>query len=519
MLYWMTAQRRATWNFALQRAVECARTLQRPLVVLEALRCDYDWASDRLHTFVLQGMADNAQRFAGTSITYYPYVEPAPGAGRGLLAALAQRACVVVGDDSPSFFLPQMQDAAARQVGVRFEVVDGNGLLPLAAVQSTAPTAFIFRRLLQRELPVHLTALPAANPLARVRLPRLRTLPRGVRRRWPAAQAAMLRAAPRQLAALPIDHTVVPVEARGGTRSAESALRRFLAHGLPRYTERRHDPLHEVHSGLSPYLHFGHIASQQVFAAVARREGWTPDRLATTASGKRAGWWGMSEPAEAFLDQLVTWRELGFTACARNSGHGRWMSLPDWARATLDAHAADARPFVYTMAAFESARTHDPLWNAMQRQLVHDGRLHSYLRMLWGKKVLEWSRTPRAALQILIELNNKYALDGRDPNSYAGILWCFGLYDRPWAPERPIFGVVRYMSSENTARKIPLRRYLEFYGEPLGAGAAAAVASSRIAARCASGIGVARAGSESLDGTPASGSAVQSRLRSPYHRS
>ena len=180
--------------------------------------------------------------------------------------------------------------------------------------------------------------------------------------------------------------------------------------------------------------------------------------------GRREGFWGLSAPAEAFVDQLVTWRELGYNRCALDPDHDRYETLPDWARATLDEHAADPRPHLYDLAAFERAETHDPLWNAAQNQLVREGRIHNYLRMLWGKKVLEWSRSPREALAILIELNNRYALDGRNPNSYSGIFWIFGRYDRPWGPERPIFGKVRYMTSANTARKVRVVEYVERYG-------------------------------------------------------
>ena len=194
------------------------------------------------------------------------------------------------------------------------------------------------------------------------------------------------------------------------------------------------------------------------------QEGWTQRKLKASGGGKREGWWGTSRGAEAFLDELVTWRELGYNMCALRDDYDRYESLPEWARSTLEAHARDRRPSRYTLAQFESASTHDPLWNAAQRQLVREGRLHNYLRMLWGKKILEWSRSPRQALETMIHLNNKYALDGRDPNSYSGIFWCLGRYDRPWGPERPIFGTVRYMSSENTARKLSVKEYLQTYG-------------------------------------------------------
>jgi deoxyribodipyrimidine photo-lyase len=176
----------------------------------------------------------------------------------------------------------------------------------------------------------------------------------------------------------------------------------------------------------------------------------------------------MSEPSEAFLDQLITWRELGFNLCWQRDDYDGYDSLPDWALVTLKAHEMDERGHIYSREDFELGRTHDPLWNAAQMQLCREGRIHNYLRMVWGKKILEWTASPRKALSVMIELNDKYALDGRDPNSYSGIFWVLGRYDRAWGPERPIFGKIRYMSSENTARKVRVRNYIKKYapGEP-----------------------------------------------------
>ncbi|MFM7115281.1 MAG: deoxyribodipyrimidine photolyase, partial [Planctomycetota bacterium] len=183
--------------------------------------------------------------------------------------------------------------------------------------------------------------------------------------------------------------------------------------------------------------------------------------LAVKATGSNTGWWGAPPAVEAYLDQLITWRELGYNCCSLTTNYDQYQSLPGWAQKTLADHAKDKRPYLYSLEQFESAKTHDRLWNAAQRQLVYEGRIQNYLRMLWGKKVLEWTRTPQEALEILIELNNKYALDGRNPNSYSGIFWVLGRYDRAWGPERPIFGKIRFMSSDNTARKIDVRSYLE----------------------------------------------------------
>jgi deoxyribodipyrimidine photo-lyase len=462
----MIASRRTTWNFALDRAVEWAEKLRKPLVILEALRCGYPWASDRMHRFAIDGMAENACQLEGTDVLYYPYLELLPNAGKGLLAALASRACVVVTDEFPCFFLPRMVVSAARQVPVPMEVVDSNGLLPLRQAEQAYPTAYAFRRFLQRELPRHLMEFPKANALLNAKLPKVKHLPREITKRWPKASSRLLNSGMGALADIPLDHGIPPVEIRGGSAAAQTLLRNFLRNKLATYAEARNDPEQRATSELSPYLHFGHISVHQIFFEITRQEGWSADRLAVRATGSRSGWWGASQAAEAFLDQVITWRELGFNCCQMRNDYDQFESLPAWALKTLRQHAGDERSNVYTLEKFERAMTHDPLWNAAQTQLLREGRIHNYLRMLWGKKIIEWARTPAKALQIMMELNNKYALDGRDPNSYSGIFWCLGRYDRPWGPERPVFGTVRYMSSENTSRKFPVREYIRKYSAP-----------------------------------------------------
>jgi deoxyribodipyrimidine photo-lyase len=467
VLYWMIASRRTTWNFALDRAIEWAEKLCKPLVILEALRCAYPWASDRMHRFVVDGMADNARRLEGTGVVYYPYVEPASGEGKGLLAALASRACLVITDDFPCFFLPRMVAAAARQIPVLLEAVDSNGLLPLQQADRTFPTAYSFRRFLQKELPHHLTEFPKANALAKARLPRAKPLPREITNRWPKVSPRHLNSSA-SLRTLSLDPGVPPTDVRGGSALAQKTLRSFLRNRLSTYAEARNDPAQCTTSELSPYLHFGHISAHQIFSEIVKHEEWSPTHLALRSTGSLSGWWGISPPAETFLDQLITWRELGFNFCQTRKDYDRFDSLPAWALKTLRLHARDERSYVYSLDEFERAATHDPLWNAAQTQLLREGRIHNYLRMLWGKKIIEWTRTPQDALRIMVELNNKYALDGRDPNSYSGIFWCLGRYDRPWGPERPVFGTVRYMSSANTARKFHVAEYLRMYASVSG---------------------------------------------------
>ena len=465
VLYWMTAFRRRGYNFALQRAAERSAELGKAIVVLEGLRCDYPWASDRLHAFVLQGMEENRRAFGRAGIKYVPFVEMSPREGRGLLEILSERACCVVADDSPVFFLPRMLYSASQRLNVRVEGVDSNGLLPLREVPGAFPTAHAFRRFLQKTLKPHLLAFPAADPLlGRPVLP-FAKIPKEVSERWPEPARNMLSGTATALASLPIDHAVAPVALLGGEKAARQVLRTFIGERLSRYDEDRNRTDVEGTSGLSPYLHFGHVSPHEVFEAVAQKESWSIEHVPQRATGSRTGWWGMGPQAEGFLDQLVTWRELGFNAALHLPGYESFETLPGWAVRTLLKHARDPRPKVYSLEEFEGARTHDPLWNAAQRQLRREGRLHNYLRMLWGKKILEWCPSPPEALEVMIHLNNKYALDGRDPNSTSGIFWCLGRYDRAWGPERPIFGTVRYMSSENTARKVKVKDYLRRFGE------------------------------------------------------
>ncbi len=463
ILYWMIAYRRSNWNFSLQRAVDWAQELGKPIVVLEALRCDYRWASDRLHAFAVQGMADNLKAFGRKGHRYYPYLEPEPGAGAGLLKRLAEDACVVVTDDFPCFFLPSAVRAARRQVGVRFESIDSNGLLPMRAADKVFARAFDFRRFLQKELHNHLDAFPYADPLAEADLANSPRIDGDTLRRWPETDVAAIADDLSHLQEFPIDHAVAPAQLIGGQRSAQRQLHAFLDDRLDRYGEQRNQPQQDAASGLSPFLHWGQLSAHEVFDALAERERWNPGKLNKKPTGAR-GWWGVGESAEAFLDELVTWRELGFNMCSQRRDYDRYESLPDWAKETLAEHSGDRREHVYSLDQFEKAETHDPLWNAAQRQLLSEGIIHNYLRMLWGKKILHWSASPRDALATMIELNNKYALDGRDPNSYSGIFWVLGRYDRAWGPERPIFGKIRYMTSDNTARKVKVNDYIRKYG-------------------------------------------------------
>jgi deoxyribodipyrimidine photo-lyase len=264
----------------------------------------------------------------------------------------------------------------------------------------------------------------------------------------------------RALDNLPIDQTIHAAPMKGGSKQAKRTLTRFVADRLPQYHTKRNDLNEDASSGLSPWLHFGHISTHEILSHVLPTN---PSPDFETIRGQREGWWRLSPGTEAFLDQLLVWRELGFNGCTWIPDFERYDSLPSWALQTLQQHAGDPRSYLYTYEQFRDGQTHDALWNAAQQQLVREGRMHNYLRMLWGKKILEWSPDARRAFNTMLEINNRYALDGRDPNSWSGIAWVLGRYDRAWGPERPIFGKVRYMSSKNTARKYRTTDYVARY--------------------------------------------------------
>ncbi|MEO0479988.1 MAG: deoxyribodipyrimidine photolyase [Planctomycetota bacterium] len=466
VVYWMNAARRTRSNFALQHAVDLCNRYGKPLVILEALRSGYQWASDRHHAFILQGMRANRDAARKSTARYYGYVEPKNGEGKGLLEALGRSAVAIVTDEWPCFFLPRMVERAAAKLDVRLQAVDSCGLLPLRAAPKAFSRAFDFRRFLQRELPDHLGEQPVLNPLARLKSKRQPNIPREILSRWPEAVSEPLLAGKSSaLADLPIDHGISICEDEGGAVAGHRALSAFVSDRFARYADDRNHPDDCSASGLSPWLHYGHVGAHEVFEALTEHEDWDSSLIANRSDGKADGWWGRSPALDGFLDELITWRELGL-----NFGHHRpaeldqFQSLPSWSLQTMREHAGDERPAHFELETLAAAESSDPIWNAAQTELLTTGRMHNYLRMLWGKLVLAWKPSYEEAAADLIELNNRYALDGRDPNSYSGIFWVFGRFDRAWGPERPIYGKLRYMTSKSTRTKLRLKGYLERFG-------------------------------------------------------
>lgn len=448
MLYWMQTTHRAHHNFAFNHAVARADALGLPVVVYQGLRPDYPWASDRIHTFILEGVADLVRDFRDLGVQYAFHLDPGPAGGspavpprpaESPLVALARRAALVVTDFFPTFIVPRQTRALARKVETPVEAVESCTVVPLRWVGAEHKTARGIRQVLQRGLEHFLHPVGTRRPRVRrpVDLPFDPVVPRpaGGRTGTPIADL---------VAALPIDHTVAPSPTlRGGRRAALARLEWFVEHRLARYSADRNDPNLDATSRLSAYLHFGHLAPHEVL-------------LACRAAGPAGEY-------AKFEDEAVTWRELAHNFVFHDPRHRTTDAIPEWARKQLADHEADPRDALYDAATLEAGTTGSPLWNAFQQRLVRDGELHNYARMLWGKAVIGWTRNATEALTILEHLNHKYALDGRDPSSYGGIHWCFGKFDRPFY-RRPVFGTVRYMSLRAAEKKFDVGRYLRGAG-------------------------------------------------------
>ena len=430
VVYWMQRAQRGLDNPALDVAVEAANALNKPCVAFLAPVPFYPNANLRHYRFLAEGIADIAQalhkRGVGFVLRRYP--------DHSLPAFCHEvRPALVVGDENPLRGPEHWRDVAARKLSVPFWTVDADVIVPSRLIEKEQYAAYIIRKKLEAQLE------------------RFLTRPKNVEARIPWKPPARLQSLPLEsdiTEGWKLDRSVSPVGTfHGGTSHALRLLREFVKKKLSAYDERRNHPEVDGTSRLSPYLHFGHIGPLTV--ALAVREADAPQAA-----------------KDSFLNELLVWRELAVNFVTYNPNYDNFESGEGWAHRSLAAHSADPRPVLYTARQLENAETYDPLWNAAQRQMVQDGWMHNYVRMYWGKKILEWSRNPSEAYRIAVVLNDKYELDGRDPNGYAGVAWSIvGKFDRPWF-ERPIFGTIRYMSGQSTGKKFDSRKYIAQYTAP-----------------------------------------------------
>lgn len=442
VLYWMQMFRRTRSNAALDEAVRLANRLERPLVVYEGLNPDYPGACDRHHRFLLGCARETARALGERGVRYVFHLRRTRNEDRAAAVEMIAEAAAAVVDDFPAFILPGVTRAAlerTRSSGTPVLAVDDNGVVPLAEIEGRQYAARTIRPRLHRLLPAYLHPLAEHSP--EVRRPGVSVPAEGLGPELAEASDADLDAL---VASCEVDHDVPPSPRfPAGREAALERLERFLAEGLPRYADASSDPGAGATSDLSPYLHFGCLSSRE--AALRALAADAPE-----------------EAVDAWLEQLVVRRELAYNFCWSTplEDHTSLDALPDWARETMAEHADDERPVTYDRATFERAATEDELWNAAQRELLHTGTIHNYMRMLWGKKVLEWSADYGSALETMLDLHHRYALDGRNPNTYANVLWCFGLHDRAFG-ERAVFGKLRPMTSASTRRKHDVDSYMQ----------------------------------------------------------
>lgn len=459
VLYWMQINRRFHYNFALEYAVERANELGKPLLILEAFSCDYPWATDRSHTFMMQGMKEHLDYAESQNLNYVSFTEGKPGEYDRLLKKLASNAAELITDEYPVFIMKERNSHYPDELNLPYTTVDSNGLIPLGLTEKDPYSAYFFRKIMQKHFVEAFTNPPANHPLSQLEVNTRLDLNDLLPDDFP-DPAESLNNISRFIERLDINHEVGPVEKNGTRAAALGKLGHFIRDGLLEYDEKRNDPDLDKTSGLSPWLHFGKISEYEIVKAVLEHqpEGWALDKI-TFNKGSTGGFFNGNPNIDSFLDEVITWREVGFHFAHHRDDYDRLDSLPDWVQKTLDQHRDDPREWNYSYDELAASQSHDDIWNAAQTQLREEGIIHNYLRMLWGKKVIEWTPDPETALQYLIDLNNTYALDGRDPNSYSGIFWCFGRFDRAWQ-ERPVFGKLRYMTSDSTRKKVKLKEYL-----------------------------------------------------------
>ncbi len=425
VLYWMQQAQRSRWNHALEWAADSAAACGLPLRVAVAVTDDFPEANARHYAFMLQGLADVETALRQRGMEFSVHIGQPPD----VISELATEAALLVGDVGYLRIQKQWREAVAARVRCPFTAVETDVVIPVAQVSDKAEyAARTIRPRIHRQLKRYLQPFTADVTKA--------DTPQG--RRSPVRTTPCQRPA---LSDLLVDTSVgVAAGLPGGQEAASARLDRFIREQLPRYHTDRNDPAHGIGSDMSPYLHFGQISPLEI--------AWRVKASSAPA-----------EAVEAYLEELIVRRELSMNSVHYRPDYDRYAMLPAWARQTLDRHRHDPREVVYTRQQLEQAATHDPYWNAAQMEMVATGKMHNYMRMYWGKKVIEWSAAPEAAFETLLHLNNKYEIDGRDANGFTGVAWCFGLHDRPWG-ERPIFGMVRYMAASGLARKFDIDGYV-----------------------------------------------------------
>lgn len=423
VLYWMQQAQRVRSNHALEYATRQANAMDLPLVCVFGLTDEFPDANLRHYTFMMQGLAEVSEALAGRGIRFVMLRQTPDVAA----LSLAPDAALVVTDRGYLRVQHQWRRQVSEAAPCPVVQVETDVVVPVEVVSEKEEYA---ARTIRPRIHKHL--LEYLQPLAETEIVHDSiTIDLDVEELRPSLAA---------LNGLDIDRAIGPVSAfTGGESEARRLLSEFIADKLVDYDALRNDPSLDFVSQMSPYLHFGQVSPLDVALQIIEAD---------------------SPGEEAFIEELVVRRELSMNFVRYNGAYDTYeAAVPEWARKTLAVHEADPREYLYDVDHFEQADTHDEYWNAAQNEMLLTGKMHNYMRMYWGKKILEWTPTARDGFETALYLNNKYSLDGRDPNSFAGVAWCFGKHDRPWQ-QRDIFGTVRYMNANGLRRKFDMDAYL-----------------------------------------------------------
>jgi len=422
VIYWMQASQRAECNHALEYAIRKANELYQPLIVFFGITSDFPEANERHYYFMLQGLQEVERSLKERGIQFViQHISPE----KGILDISKQASCVIV-DRGYTRIQREWRMYAARQINCPLIEVESDVVVPVeTASWKEEYAARTIRSKIHQQLRRFLTPLSS-----------VRSIKTSLSMPFKTFSIKNLKSA---MAHLKLDRSVKPIlHSTGGTSQAKQLLKNFIKNTLPVYDKFRNDPNENRLSCMSPYLHFGQISPIYIALEINKVQ---------------------SPSSSAYLEELIVRRELSMNFVYYNSRYDDFRGLPAWCQKTLLEHQKDKREYLYTLEELEFGKTHDPYWNAAQMEMVYTGKMHGYMRMYWGKKIIEWTKTPEKAFQMTLYLNNKYELDGRDPNSFAGVAWCFGKHDRPWA-ERPIFGKIRYMNFKGLKRKFDADEYV-----------------------------------------------------------
>jgi deoxyribodipyrimidine photo-lyase len=425
VVYWMQRAQRGVDNPALDHAIEIGNALKLPVLAVFGLTADYPEAERRHYRFLVEGLPDSAKDLEKKGVPLVVRI----GSPAGVAAEVAResRAAIVVGDENPVRVGGNWRESVANALTVPFRLVDADVVVPTSLFPKEEFAARTIRPKIHKIWDQYLK--PLANPKAIIPW-EPKSIPQGEPIDPDALMDRLKVKGVGEVAGYP-----------GGTSEAIRRLKRFIKERLPVYATERNEPTPYQTTELSAHLHFGQISPLTI--ALAVKDSDAPE-----------------ECKASLLEELIVRRELAINFVARNPNYDRFEGCPDWGLKTLAKHADDVRPVVYSERQLEAGETGDPLWNASQKEMVLTGRMHNYLRMYWAKKILEWCPDPRSAFEIALRLNDRYEMDGRDPNGYTGVAWAIGgKHDRPWG-ERPIFGTIRFMSFESTRRKFDSAGYI-----------------------------------------------------------